>query len=202
MTFYTRSFSRYFFGRVIGQTIAQHMLVIGTVARLEYQKNLERFIALAGRNQSAGTIWIILGSGSMKDALLQLINASGLAQSIFIIDTLDVPARFVSAFDIFVCTSRYEGFPYAIMEAMAAGIPVVSTNVGGLREMIHHGRSGFLVEEESENEHEIDDRVQQLLSDVHFRRELGAHAQEDCRYFKIDRMICETKVVYDNNIKK
>ena len=106
----------------------------------------------------------------------------------------DVPARLAAA-DIFVLPSRSEAFPNAVLEAMAAGLPIVASGVGGILELIDDQRTGLLVP--PGNPRALADRVCRLMADPASAAHLGeaARAQAKARY-SFDRMVAAFEVVY------
>ena len=87
----------------------------------------------------------------------------------------DMP-RLLNSSEVFVLSSNYEGSPKALLEAMACGLPVIGTNVPGIREVIQHGVNGLLCEP---NENHIASAIVNLLSDSDVRRRLGHQARQD-----------------------
>ena len=86
-------------------------------------------------------------------------------------------ADILRASDVFVLSSRVEGNPLSVMEAMAAGLPVVSTAVGGVPELVRDGETGLLVP--SEDAGALARAVQALMDDPARRRAMGAAARQD-----------------------
>lgn len=88
---------------------------------------------------------LLAGDGGLQGELERQAESLGLrARVVFLGRRDDVPELFGAA-DVFVLASLWEGNPLSVMEAMAAGLPVVATEVGGVPELVHHGRHGFLV---------------------------------------------------------
>jgi glycosyltransferase involved in cell wall biosynthesis len=77
--------------------------------------------------------------------LRRLAVENGVNEDVIFAGNVQDAKRYLMAFDCFALTSRYEGLPYSILEAGAAGIPVVATDVGGVSEVITHGVTGRLV---------------------------------------------------------
>ncbi len=169
--------------------------VIGTVGRLEYQKNMELFIHTANRFKNRESVWLVLGAGSQKQSLDNVIRSEMLGSFVFIIDSLVNPSHYLKAYDMFVCTSRYEGLPYAILEAMAAGLPIVAPRVGGISEIISHNKNGLLF-----NANDIDElqqRVVELFDDNSKSENFGRKAMADCmQKFDASQMIGRTVNIY------
>ena len=121
--------------------------VVGTIGRLIEQKGLDVFIAAAALMSAhrSDVVFLIAGEGPLHETLQQQIAALGLSERIHLLgqrsDVPDVLARF----SVFVSSSRWEGMPYAILEALAARRPVVATRVLGSEELIQDGVTGLLV---------------------------------------------------------
>ncbi|GAC1587860.1 MAG: glycosyltransferase family 4 protein [Acidimicrobiales bacterium] len=118
-------------------------LVIGTVARLDKAKGIDVLIRAVARLDDGHLV--VIGDGEERHALEQLSRAEGLADRVHFLGWCEDPARFISGFDIFALPSRLEAFPLTILEAMAASLPVVATNVGSVSEAVLDGHTGVLV---------------------------------------------------------
>lgn len=123
--------------------------VVGTLGRLTKEKGhrtlLEAFVEV--RRRIPGVRLVLLGSGEEERALRGLAQRLGIGDEIQWISTCPrdrIPA-FLKCLDVFVLPSLRENQPLALLEAMAAGIPVVATDVGGVGEVIGHGKEGLLV---------------------------------------------------------
>jgi len=121
--------------------------VVGTIGRIEAQKNLKLFldaaVIVAARFPEAR--FAIVGEGSLRSELEERAAAAGLGAAVtFRGTTSDVPG-FLGGLGQFWLTSDWEGTPNVVLEAMAAGLPVVATRVGGTPEIVEDGRTGLLV---------------------------------------------------------
>jgi glycosyltransferase involved in cell wall biosynthesis len=117
--------------------------VVGAVGRLTYQKAPEDFVtAVAGLERPDVTgVWV--GGGELADSMSSLVRESA-GRVILAGEQADVP-DLLPAFDVFALTSRYEGLPLAIAEAMACGVPVVATAVNAVADLVEPGVTGMLV---------------------------------------------------------
>jgi len=107
----------------------------------------------------------------------------------------DIP-ELLSAMDLFALSSRSEGAPLAVMEAMAVGLPVVATRVGGLPELIPEGRAGFLVPPGDATA--LAEALLRLGGDPGIRAMMGREAQAWAhRCFAQERMVTETRHFYE-----
>lgn len=117
-------------------------LVLST-ARLDPQKGLQHLIAAAADVPDA--IFVIAGTGPEREALEALAHSHGVAERVRFLGHRQDVADLLAACDLFVLPSLYEGLPLAVLEAMAAGVPVVATDVGGTNEVVLDGETGVLV---------------------------------------------------------
>ena len=149
--------------------------VIGTVGRIAVEKNqalLLRAVApLLGRRAHL----VLAGDGPLLPALSELASALGIAEFVhFLGARRDVP-DLLNALDTFVLCSDLEGLPLVIPEAMATGLPVVATRVGGIPTVIDEGQTGFLVP--TGDEAALRDRVARLQAAPELSRAFGAQAR-------------------------
>ncbi len=151
-----------------------HPLIL-TVARIAPQKNLETLIAAAARvSKNLSFNWLIIGSGD-KETLERLTNLNQECNSpvMFIGERDDVPILLAAA-DLFVLTSQWEARALVVQEAMAAGVPTIATNVGGLPDLLQG--AGELVE--PGDVLGLSNAVSALLADPIRARALGAAGRE------------------------
>ncbi|MFH1046830.1 MAG: glycosyltransferase [Patescibacteria group bacterium] len=119
--------------------------VVGTVARLDYQKGLDLFIDLADVMRHENIKFRIVGTGADLMALEQRIADLGLRDQVTILTESKDAFRFMPAFDVFVLTSRYEGLPWTLLEAQQARVPMVSVDVAGCSEIVLRNQTGWLI---------------------------------------------------------
>jgi len=121
--------------------------LLGIVARLSEQKDHANFLhaaAFISRAQPQAR-FLIVGDGVLRDSLHGLANSLGLRESVIFCGVRrDTPAIY-SAMDVLVFSSRWEGLPVVLLEGMAAGLPVVATDVGGIGGVLKDGETGYLV---------------------------------------------------------
>jgi len=152
-------------------------LTVVTAGRLVAQKNPTLFVEAAARIAAAfpGIRFVMLGDGPLRPAVEAQIERLGMKGTIELAgERHDVEKGFAQA-DLFWLTSSWEGLPNVVLEAMACGLPVIATNVGGTSELLEHGHEGFLARPE-----QIEDFVTyglMLLRDSQKRLEMGEAAR-------------------------
>ncbi len=120
-------------------------VLVGTIANFYPSKDLATLVRAAAR--IGGNVrFLVIGDGPERAELEQMIAEYELGDRFFLIGRLADAARYLQAFDVFVLPSVKEGFPWALLEAMVARVPVVATRVGAVPEMIEDHKSGVIVE--------------------------------------------------------
>jgi len=176
--------------------IPEDVLVIGTVGRIEDQKNLPMLVEVAGlaRREGLSARFCAIGSGSKIGALRSMILARGLDDCFLLTGERPSVGNLLPAFDVFVLTSRFEGLPNAVMEAMAGGLPCVCTDVGGCGELVEEGVTGFLVP--SGDAGRFMQRVRQLADDARLRAAMGSAGRARIlRDFSVEKLVSRTEGV-------
>ncbi|HEX8051928.1 MAG TPA: glycosyltransferase [Thermoleophilaceae bacterium] len=173
--------------------------VIGAVAVLRPQKALHLLVRAAAElvREHPGLRVLIAGDGPEREALEALVRELGLEGVVTLLGLRrDVP-DLLAALDVAVVSSDFEGTPLAVLEYMDAGLPVVATRVGGLSDLIEHGRHGLLVDPGDAGV--LAQAIGTLLRDPERARELGARGRERRRAeFSIDRTVRTLEDMYVN----
>jgi len=127
--------------------IPENTLVVTTVGRLTEIKKHDLFLEMAQRVCSSrqDVLFLIVGDGELRDELESMVSALGLESAVQFLGWRQDLSTIYAASDLFVLTSRNEGTPVALIEAMASGIPGISTDVGGVRDVITNPAVGAVV---------------------------------------------------------
>ena len=131
---------------------------------------------------------VIIGDGEERPKLEAKIADLGLKNQVFLVGQKNEAYRYLKAFDIYIQPSIKEGFPWALLEAMAAGLPVVATRVGAIPEIIQDGQNGLIVP--PRNPESLASAVASLLSNESLRHTLGtAASQTVVNKFSLSKMV-------------
>ena len=170
-------------------------LLFGFVGRLCQQKAPERLVAafqlLAGRDQNAHLVMI--GSGEAERAVARQIEACGHAPRIHLTASFSGPQA-MAAIDVLVMPSRYEAMSYVMLEAAAAGKPLILTDVGGASMVLKDGENGVLVENDDDPKYLAGAMLR--LTDPDCLARHSAAARTRSGDYSLARMISETEAVY------
>lgn len=145
-------------------------IIIGTISELHKNKGLD-FLITACQKIPENTSVYIIGEGEEKNNLKELVQNLNLTNKIFFTGRIENAKTLLKAFDIFTLTSRKEGLPYTILEAGMASLPVVSSRIDGIPEIIENGKSGILTR--SGDTAEIERALKYLIDKPQKRLEFG-----------------------------
>jgi glycosyltransferase involved in cell wall biosynthesis len=155
-------------------------LLIATLGSLRPEKNFGRLIRLVAALRDDLTVRLVIaGDGPERAALEHRAEASGIAHLVTFTGQLDAPEALLAAADVFALSSDTEQMPYCLIEAMAAGLPVIATDVGDVRAMLPALQQPFAAWPDQEEALLV--ALDELLRDPDLRRELGAANQAHVR---------------------
>lgn len=145
-------------------------VVIGTLAGLRPVKNLPRLVAAVAPIRDARLV--IVGDGPERDAIVAAAAAAGMADRLVMPGHLAGPHRYIGNFDVFALSSDSEQQPISLIEAMAAGLPCVATDVGDVRAMVADANKPFIAPVADETAFRR--ALNAIAGDVRARRSIGA----------------------------
>ena len=174
--------------------------VLVVVANLiPYKGHADLLAALAGVNARLPGDWILLAVGrddGIGDTLIQKADKLGLADKVSFMGARDDVADILRVSDIGLLCSHEEGFSNAILEGMAAGLPMVVTDVGGNAEAVVDGISGIVVPPHAPDH--LGRAIKKLVNDPAMRKRMGAAGHERiAKHFSLDRCVDKYQKLYD-----
>ena len=152
--------------------ITDEHLVVGTVAALRREKNLDRLLRVfAALPSNLPTRLVIVGDGPERGALAQTAEQLGIAGRVIFTGALAAPERILGRFDVFALSSDTEQMPNSVLEAMAAGLPVLATDVGDVKQMVVAENAPFVIAREDTGA--LSEGLAALLQDRAMRTGIG-----------------------------
>lgn len=172
------------------------LFTIGTIANFYPTKGLSYLIHALGilsiKGQSIRAI--IIGDGEQRPHLTMLIRRYNLIH-VNLMGRQSDPLQFFPQMDCIVIPSVKEGIPYTLLEAMRAGMPIISTEAGGIPEIISNGKNGLLVP--TKNAEELANVIELMKHNEKLRELLGAQARKDVEQYTIKNMINQVEKLYE-----
>lgn len=171
-------------------------LVVGSVANYKPGKGLEMLLAVAARirDEAPGLRYVLVGEGPLRAELAAAIARLDLGSIVVLAGRVDDARAVYPAFDIAVQTSTSEGLPNAVLEAAAAGRPIVATDVGGTAEIVDSPQRGLLVGPDRPDQ--LAQALLRLAGDRSLREALGRSALERSAAFSAARLVEATSALY------
>ena len=157
--------------------IKDDTILIGSTGRIVWQKGYDQLLSLLENYDCGGKIFHILvaGDGSLRSKFIKRIEENKLESHITFIGNIKNIPEFLSALDIYIQPSVTEGFPLSVLEAMASRLPIITSNAGGLKEMIIDGENGMIYE--SGDISKLDKTIHKMLNlSIEDRKEFGINA--------------------------
>ena len=177
--------------------------VVGAVTRFIPAKGITYLVKAFVRVRAVypTAVLVLLGAGPEEERLMAQVRAAGVAGSVTFAGYQRDVALYESMFTVAAVPSLEEGFGLTAVEAMALGVPVVASDVGGLREVVRHRKTGMLVP--PANPEALADAILELLDDSQLRLSLVTAAQLDVRdRFSLDRYAARITGIYHNVARK
>jgi glycosyltransferase involved in cell wall biosynthesis len=176
--------------------VAPDEILVGTVANVTAQKAYPDLIEAAKQaaSRNGKVRFALAGRGTLDDEMLARAERSGLGERLALLGAVEDAPRFMSGCDIFVLASHWEGLPLVIMEALALGVPVVATRVGGIPALIRHDGEGVLVPPSRPDL--LARAIEELATDPERRARIGRAASEDAVRFDNEAAVRSIETLY------
>jgi len=177
----------------------ERKVAVGMVTRIVEAKGCGEFIEAANilSAKFPEIRFLLVGEGPDEERYRNLVEKLGLEDKIIFTGVRDDIPDILAGIDIFVLPSYTEALPYAAIEAMSAGKPVITTNVGGIPELITNGVEGFLIE--PKNADVLREKIENLVKDKDLRTAMGKAAKEKIKdSFFLERTVNMTTSLYRN----
>ncbi len=175
-------------------------IVVGTIAGLRTIKNLPRLVravAAAGPNVRLA----IVGDGPERDAIMAEAGRLGISDRMMMPGFLRDPARYIRLFDIFALSSDSEQYPISLLEAMTSALPVVSTDVGDVKNIVARENRPFIVPRTDEAS--LAQAIRELANDAGLREKLGtANRSLACALYDEETMFARYRQLYGSAMKR
>ncbi len=199
--FIARAEARALLAEKIRQPIEPDAILIGAIAELTKNKGLSYLIGAVNqiRFHASGFRFqvILIGTGEEKENLQKQIDALNLNSDVFLAGFIPDASRYLKAFDVFALPSLKEGSPFVVLEAMAAGLPIAASRVGGLADLIEHEKEGLLVPPKDAKR--MSEALASLITSPEKRRAYGdAAAKKQETNFSFHAMLEHTIRIYLN----
>jgi glycosyltransferase involved in cell wall biosynthesis len=198
----TEKFDRKLFdGKLIKQQlgIPADAPVIGTIAVFRFQKRLDLWMDIAVQilRRNDKVHFIIVGDGPLKKQLLEKRDMLKLQDRIHMPGLQTEVRPYLAAFDLYMMSSIFEGLPLALLEAMSMECPVITTDAGGIKEVVRHNVEGLICSVEEPRK--LIDYATDLLTDRRAATKSGNNARKRVEEsFSLKRMVVELEKLYDS----
>ncbi|MBA7631722.1 D-inositol-3-phosphate glycosyltransferase [subsurface metagenome] len=171
--------------------------MIGTIANLYPSKGLKYLIETANIlvKKYPRLIFMVIGEGRERKNLMRLIKKYRLENKFFLVGLIPDAYKYLKAFDIFVLPSVKEGFPWTILEAMAAEVPIVATEVSAIPEVLKNNQSAILVK--PKNPKRLTEVIESLIKNPELKEKLIQQARETVeKKFTLEKLFREIEKLF------
>ncbi len=176
----------------------KHSTIIGTATALTEQKNIPNLISAAEiiLKKRKDVVFLVLGEGHLREKLECLVKSKGLEDRFRFMGFKKDIENYIKTFDLFVLPSDYEGLSGAVLNAMLLRVPVVSTDAGGLSEVVFNRETGILVERNRSKD--LAEAIETVLDDKDLREKIIENAYKLVKEnFSVDKMVEKYVELYE-----
>lgn len=141
-------------------------------------------------------ILTMVGDGEEREAIEMLVTDLGIKDKVNLVGNQENVETYLKNADIYISASNVEGVPLSVLEAMACGLPIISTKAGGVIDIVKDGENGILVE--VGNKEELKNAIIRLCKDAILRKKIGTNALEASRKYSIKSTVRKYEEIYKN----
>jgi len=166
-----------------------------TVGELNANKNHIQVLRALSKLNKTNFHYLIVGNGESEQKLKKAVNELMLQDKVSFLGFRRDVLELLAASDVFILTSRREGLPKAVMEAMAVGLPIIATDVRGNRDLVKNGENGYLVPLDDVEQTVI--VIKRLIDSEDLRRSMGEKSKELVKQYDLRNIISQMEKIYD-----
>lgn len=173
----------------------QATLTLVTVGRLVYQKGYDRLLKVCKILKDEGfnfNLWIV-GEGEQRNLLEKYISENDMEDTVELLGFQSNPYKYIRHADLFVCSSRTEGFSLVVVEAMIIGVPIISTKCAGPNELLDYGEYGMLV---GNDEDSLYNGIKNVLLNRAVIKRYETKAKRKGEYFSIENTLLAIEEIF------
>jgi glycosyltransferase involved in cell wall biosynthesis len=175
--------------------ISLHSIKLVTIARFQKPKDFTTLLKALSELENYNWVIDLIGDGEDMDAVMQIVKDLDLVGRCNFMGRQDNAGKLLSNYNIYLLSSLSEGLPRSIIEAMGAGLPIIASDVGGVKDLVTVGENGFLFE--AGNVSDLKYKLEKLLSDVETIEIMGRRSRELYEQnFSFDIMYNKTTDIY------
>ncbi|MCR9253616.1 MAG: glycosyltransferase [bacterium] len=180
----------------------QDSILIGNTSALADQKDYFTFLRVAKNviNETESAYFFLVGEGKLKGEILSKIDSYGLQKRIFITGRLNNIPSVLKELNIFLMTSKTEGLGTSVLDAFASKLPVVSTNAGGLKELVKHYETGLIAD--VGDDIELAKHVMAFIKQGDLKSKVVTNAYEYVKSFSSKKTATQTLEVYKSILRE
>lgn len=179
-------------------------MIVGGIGALDVDKNFSLFLKIAAHisREKPNAHFVIIGKDEgQKDLLMQEAQFLGIDKKVHFLGFQNYVPSLLVDFDVFLFTSKREGLGTSVLEAMAANVPVVVSDSGGVRDIVSNGKNGFIVDfSEKEIAFLMAQKTISLLEDSRLRLDITSKAKQTVLDFSFDKMALAYQSLYNSII--
>lgn len=178
-------------------------IVIGKVANFEPRKGYKYMVRAAGElnDQFEDLLFLFVGDGWYRDQVEEMVSGSGLEDRIIFTGFRRDIAEVMATFDVFAFTSLWEGLPQVLVQAAAEGLPIVTFDVEGAKEVVQNGRNGYVVP--SKDVGALVKKIAELVENDEKRISMGSKGPKQIGdEWTVERMQNKTKELYNSLVEE